>query len=514
MSLAKNSVREILQQLEEHGADLQIKEGRLFLNEGDTALPAPLLAAVRNNKAQILEYVKIKNTVITDYPPLTTVRDKGDELPLSYSQERLWFLEELGLIGAAYNISDAVKIKGELNIDALQKSFDALVRRHTVLRTWFEKRGDGVVQRLEPAYRVDLKRIDLREERDQDGLLHLLAKEEGRKPFDLARGRLLRATLLQLAADEYVLLLTIHHIISDGWSMIVIIREINALYSSFIGGTPDRLPSIDFDYGDYVLWQRRWLTDEVIASELAYWRQQLEGAPNILEIPSDYPRPAIQRFEGRQHPFALGPKLSGAINQLANEEGLTPFMVLLAAFKLFLLRWTGQDDMVVGTGIAGRTHHQFEGLIGFFVNTLVMRTDLSGDPTFRTLLHRVRDVALNAYAHQHLPFEKLVAELSPERDLSRQPLVQVHIVLLNMPPAALELPRLTLTRIGSEMTTAKFDLSLFIRESKEQGFLCEFEYATDLYLPATVARMAEQLTALLQAVTAAPGEKQIGRAHV
>ncbi|ACS86837.1 non-ribosomal peptide synthetase [Musicola paradisiaca] len=507
MSLAKNSVREILQQLEEHGADLQIKEGRLFLNEGDTALPAPLLAAVRNNKAQILEYVKIKNTVITDYPPLTTVRDKGDELPLSYSQERLWFLEELGLIGAAYNISDAVKIKGELNIDALQKSFDALVRRHTVLRTWFEKRGDGVVQRLEPAYRVDLKRIDLREERDQDGLLHLLAKEEGRKPFDLARGRLLRATLLQLAADEYVLLLTIHHIISDGWSMIVIIREINALYSSFIGGTPDRLPSIDFDYGDYVLWQRRWLTDEVIASELAYWRQQLEGAPNILEIPSDYPRPAIQRFEGRQHPFALGPKLSGAINQLANEEGLTPFMVLLAAFKLFLLRWTGQDDMVVGTGIAGRTHHQFEGLIGFFVNTLVMRTDLSGDPTFRTLLHRVRDVALNAYAHQHLPFEKLVAELSPERDLSRQPLVQVHIVLLNMPPAALELPRLTLTRIGSEMTTAKFDLSLFIRESKEQGFLCEFEYATDLYLPATVARMAEQLTALLQAVTAAPGEK-------
>ncbi|WJY14208.1 amino acid adenylation domain-containing protein [Pectobacteriaceae bacterium CE90] len=506
MILANSSVKEILKKVAEHGADLQVKGDRLFLNAGEKALPAELFAAVRENKARIIEYVKIKNTIITDYPPLEPVDNKGDELPLSYSQERLWFLDELGLVGSAYNISDAVRMKGGLDIGALQKSFDALVERHSVLRTRFEKRHDSAVQCLEPAWSLDLKLIDLREEQDKESRVHILAREEAARPFNLSRGRLLRAALLQLAADEYVLLLTIHHIISDGWSMIVIIREINALYSLFAGHESAALPPLAFDYGDYVLWQRSWLTEEKIDSELAYWRQQLANAPDILSIPTDYPRPAVQSFEGRQHPFQLGTDLSGRINQLAKEEGVTPFMVLLATFKLFLLRWTGQEDMVVGTGIAGRTHHQFEDLIGFFVNTLVMRTDLSGDPSFRTLLHRVREVALSAYAHQHLPFEKIVAELSPERDLSRQPLVQVHIVLLNIPPAALELPHLTLTRIGSEMSTAKFDLSLFIRESAESGFLCEFEYATDLFQSATIARMAEQLTMLLRAVTAAPDE--------
>ncbi|MDE1476885.1 amino acid adenylation domain-containing protein [Xenorhabdus bovienii] len=528
MNLAKNSVREILKQVKAHGADLQVKGNRLFLNEGHATFPAELLEAIRENKSRIIEFFRIKNNVITRYPPLAPFSNKGNELPLSYSQERLWFLEELGLVGSAYNISDAVRIKGSLNIDALQKSFDALVRRHTVLRTRFEKRDDrqgdnkgnstmSAMQILESPYAIDLKIIDLRHEQDKETRVHLLAKEEGARPFDLSRGRLLRAVLLKLADDEYVLLLTIHHIISDGWSMIVIIREINALYSMFAHHEPDTLsiadlsatdlPAIDFDYGDYVLWQKSWLTGDVIESELAFWRQQLEDAPDVLDIPADYPRPAVQNFEGKQHPFRLGNALSDAVNHLANEEGVTPFMVLLASFKLFLLRWTGQEDMVVGTGIAGRTHHQFEGLIGFFVNTLVMRTDMSGDPTFRTLLRRVREVAINAYAHQHLPFEKIVAELSPDRDLSRQPLVQVHIVLLNMPSVAFELPELTLTRIGSEMTTAKFDLSLFIRESEEHGFLCEFEYATALFKASTIARMAEQLTLLLQAVTANSDEK-------
>lgn len=506
MILANSSVKEILKKVAEYGADLQVKGDRLFLNTGEKALPDELFAAVRENKARIIEHVKIQNTIITDYPPIEPINNKGNELPLSYSQERLWFLEELGLVGSAYNISDAVRIKGELDIGALQKSFDALVERHSVLCTRFEKRRDSAVQCLEPAWSLDLKLIDLREEQDKEAQVHILAKEEAARPFNLSRGRLLRAALLQLDNDEYVLLLTIHHIISDGWSMIVIIREINALYSQFAHHEPAALPPLAFDYGDYVLWQRSWLTEEKIAAELAYWRQQLADAPDILSIPADYPRPVVQSFEGRQHPFPLGVELSAAINQLAKEEGVTPFMVLLATFKLFLLRWTGQEDMMVGTGIAGRTHQQFEDLIGFFVNTLVMRTDLSGDPSFRSLLHRVREVALSAYAHQHLPFEKIVAELSPERDLSRQPLVQVHIVLLNMPPAALELPNLTLTRIGSEMSTAKFDLSLFIRESAESGFLCEFEYATDLFQPATVARMAEQLTLLLRAVTAAPDE--------
>jgi hypothetical protein len=276
-----------------------------------------------------------------------------------------------------------------------------------------------------------------------------------------------------------------HHIVSDGWSMGVLIREVGALYAAFSQGRPSPLPELPIQYADYAVWQRDWLKGEVLAKQVGYWREQLSGAPAALELPTDRVRPAVQSYRGGQHGFALPGELTASLNGLARREGATLFMVLLAAFTVVLSRWSGQTDIVVGSPIAGRTHRATEGLIGLFLNALALRTDLSGDPTFRELVGRVKEVALGAYAHQDVPFEKLVAELRPVRDMSRQPVFQAVFVLQNVPQETLELPGLRLSRMNGEGVTAKFDLSLYLHET-DQGLRGHFEYATKLFEGSTI----------------------------
>ncbi len=294
-----------------------------------------------------------------------------------------------------------------------------------------------------------------------------------------------------------------HHIVSDGWSIGVLVRELGALYRAFVAGQPSPLSDIPVQYGDYAIWQRMRLQGECLDGQLRYWQQRLKGAPAALDLPTDRPRPAAQTFRGAFQPLALSQKLSRELSRLASAEGATLFMVVLAAFQLLLSRWSGEQDIVVGTATAGRTHRQIEGSIGFFLNTLALRTDLSGNPTFRELLARVREVTLGAYAHQELPFERLVQELQPVRDRSRQPVFQVLLTMQNVPWQRLDLPGLTLSRLRSEAQTAKFDLSLYIEEMP-RGLRGIIEYAADLFEASTVGRLVTHFCRLLEAVVADP----------
>jgi hypothetical protein len=330
-----------------------------------------------------------------------------------------------------------------------------------------------------------------------------LATEESQQRFDLGQAPLVRARLLRLAETEHVLLLTMHHIVADGWSYGVFWRELAALYSAFADGKPTPLPALPIQYVDFAVWQQEWLQGEVLEAQLSYWKQQLTGAHPVLELPSDHTRPAMQTFRGARQSHVLPKRLGQALQALSQQQGSTLFMTLLAAFTTLLYRYTGQEDILVGSPIANRNSVELEGLIGCFVNTLALRTDLSGNPSFQELLRRVREVTLEAYAHQDLPFEKLVEALQPERDLNRHPLFQVMFVLQNTPMPALELPGLILSPLEVEKGTAKSDLTLFMTDS-EEGLIGLWEYRTDLFEPATIARMLGHFQTLLEGIVAEP----------
>jgi amino acid adenylation domain-containing protein len=436
--------------------------------------------------------------------PALEVQPRDAPLPLSYAQERLWFLDQLG-VGSAYNIPAALRLEGALDIAALERSIGEALRRHESLRTRFEAAEGRAIQVIEAPGEFRLEVVDLSdlEEAARQGQARRLAQEDAARPFDLAAGALFRAKLVRLSATEHVALVNMHHIVSDGWSLGVLIREVGTLYGAYVAGLPSPLAELPVQYADYTLWQRGWLAGERLEQQVAYWKEQLAGAPAALELPTDRGRPAVQSFAGASYPFALSPELSSGLLELSRREGVTLYMVLVAAFSVLLGRYSGQRDIVVGSPIAGRRRHELEGLIGFFVNTLVLRTDLSGDPTFRDLLQRVKDMALGAYAHQDLPFEKLVKELQPVRDLSRPPLFQVVFALQNMAQETLELPALRLSPIGSGHVTTKFDLSLFVREvaSRLQGYV---EYATDLFDGSTIARLVGHFERLLAGIVADP----------
>ncbi|MGH7412374.1 MAG: amino acid adenylation domain-containing protein, partial [Candidatus Methylomirabilis sp.] len=344
-------------------------------------------------------------------PPLIPVPRDGP-IPLSFAQQRLWFLDRLEPSNPFYNHTEAVRISGRLRVDALQRALDGIVARHESLRTTFVAMDGSPVQRIAPAKSGTLSVVDLgdvpRAEREANA--ELLAAEEARRPFDLARGPLLRATLLRLSEEEHILLLTIHHIVFDGWSKEVFFREMAVLWEAFSTGGPSPLSPLPIQYADFAVWQREWLQGEVLESRLSYWKHRLQGAPSVLELPTDRPRPAVQHYRGARESFELPRTLAEALHELSRREGVTLFMTLLAAFQTLLFRYTGQDDIVVGSPIANRARTETEGLIGFFINTLVLRTDLSGNPTFRELLKRVKEVALGAYAHQDVPFEELMEE--------------------------------------------------------------------------------------------------------
>ncbi|HET6343571.1 MAG TPA: condensation domain-containing protein, partial [Myxococcota bacterium] len=385
-------------------------------------------------------------------------------LPLSFAQQRLWFLDQLEPGSAAYNMPLAVRLKGLLRVEALEAAFQEVIRRHESLRTRFPAvAGEPVQVAFAPSGRrlpvVDLAGLP---EVSREEEARQLAHREASRPFDLERGPVLRTTLLRLGDREHLLLTTLHHIASDGWSMEVLIRELGTLYVAARRGEPSPLPELPVQYGDFAVWQRKWLSGDVLEAELAHWRSRLGEDEEVLELPTDQPRPAVRRHRGASRGFTLPERLAAGLQALAHRERVTPFMVLLAGFQALLFRSTGQPGIRVGTPVAGRTRLETEGLIGFFVNTLVLRAELSREMSTGQLLGRVREAALDAWVHQELPFEKLVEELQPARHLSRTPLFQVSFVFQASVFTA-SLPELSELRIESleESTgTAKFDLSL------------------------------------------------------
>jgi len=435
---------------------------------------------------------------------------ESNAFPLSFAQQRLWFLNQFEPDSASYNLPRAVRLTGSLNLAALEQSFNEIIRRHEVLRTTFAYADGQPLQLISPALTLTLPVINLSawSEAEREAEVRRLSLEESQQPFNLAQGPLLRITLLRLSEEEHVVLLTMHHIVSDAWSTGVLIRELAALYDAFSQGNPSPLPQLPIQYADFAYWQRQWLQGEILASQLAYWKQQLgDRLPlPILQLPTDHSRSAIQTFRGATQSFELSPTLSQALKVLSQREGVTLFMTLLAAFKTLLYRYSGQEDILVGSPIANRNRAEIEGLIGFFVNTLVLRTVLSGNLSFKTLLGRVREVALGAYTHQDLPFEKLVEELQPERDLSHTALFQVMFILQNAPMASLDLPGLTLRPLDIGSGTAKFDLTLYMMDT-EQGLLGALEYNTDLFDACTITRMLGHFSTLLEGIVANPEER-------
>jgi hypothetical protein len=425
--------------------------------------------------------------------------------PASFAQQRLWFLDRLAPGNPLYNVCVAVRLRGNLNVPALQQTLCEMVRRHEVLRTTFRMLDGQLAQVVaeRPALHIAMGDLRVLPGAQPETAAQRLAAAEMRRPFDLAQGPLLRATLLRLGEADQVVLLTMHHIISDGWSVDLFFREVAALYAAFSLGEPSPLPDLSIQYADFAHWQRQWLQGDVLQTQLAYWQQQLADAPTMLTFPADHSRPAVHTAHGAYLACDLPDDLWAPLRALSRRLGVTLFMVLLAAFKVILRYATRQDDLVVGTDVANRNRAETEGLMGFFVNQLVLRTDLSGNPTFRELLGRVRTVTLGAYDHQDLPFEMLVAALKPGRSLQYAPLFQVKLVLQNPPTRGLQLPGVQASILGIERETAGFDVLLYLWETPT-GLRGWFEYSTDLFATTTIARLATQLITVLRQVVAQP----------
>ncbi|MFL6336447.1 MAG: amino acid adenylation domain-containing protein, partial [Pyrinomonadaceae bacterium] len=440
----------------------------------------------------------------TASPPLVPVARDG-LVPLSFAQQRLWFLDQMEPNSNVNNVPLAVRLTGRLDVGTLEACLTEIVRRHEVLRTTFVMVGDEPAQVFAPELSLSLAAVDLSHlgEAEREARARRLAVEEVEKPFDLATGPLMRAALVRLAGQEHLFVLTMHHIVSDGWSMGVLVREVAELYRALGEGRPPALPELPVQYADYAVWQREWLRGEALEAQLSYWREQLAGAPALLELPTDRPRPPVQTYRGTHLPIAMPPELLDGLKALARREGASLFMLLLAAFKVLLYRYSGERDVVVGSDIANRNRGETEGLLGFFINQLVLRTDLSGDPTFRALLGRVRETALDAYAHQDVPFEKLVEALQPERHLSRSPLFQIKFTLQNMPVETLELPELSLKMLDVRGHTSRYDIGIGIGEG-EGGLYGLVEYSTELFDRTTVERMFRHYQTLLESVVADP----------
>src|SRR5947207_3885670 len=437
-------------------------------------------------------------------PPIEFVSREGS-LPLSFAQQRLWFLDQLNPGSAAYNVPVAVHLSGALDVSALERALSEIMRRHESLRTTFLEVDGEPLQLITEPQPLSLPLTDLSHlpETEREAEAQRLITAEAAVPFDLAHGPVVRAALLKLDQNEHIALLTMHHIVSDGWSMGVLVREVRALYEAFSAGQASPLSELSIQYADFAAWQRQWLRGTVLEEQVAYWKQQLGSDLSTLELPTDHARPLFQTFQGASEPIEISIATTRALQELSRREGVTLFMTLLASFNLLLARYTGQEDIVLGTPIAGRKHADLETLIGFFVNTLVLRTDLSGDPTFNQLLVRVRELTLQAYQHQDVPFEKLVDELQPKRDPSRSPLFQVMFTLQNAFEEKLSLKGIEIGVIGSANDLAKFDLTIGVSEKNDRigGTL---GYNTDLFEAATINRLVTHWKQLLESIVANP----------
>ncbi|MFP5287693.1 MAG: condensation domain-containing protein, partial [Thermoanaerobaculia bacterium] len=440
-------------------------------------------------------------------PPIRPMPRRG-ALPLSFAQERLWFLDRLQPGGTAYNVPLALRSSGRIETPALAAALGEVVRRHEALRTIFAERDGAPVQVILPAGGWTLPVVDLKAlpEPMREREARELAGAEAGRPFDLARGPLLRTALLALGPEEHLLLVSMHHIVSDGWSMGVLIREMKALHEAMRAGRPSPLPELPVQYADFAVWQRSWLAGEALERQLAWWRERLRGAPAVLDLATDRPRPAVQTSRGAEHRFSLGPETSRKVAEISRREGVTPFMTLAAGLFALLARLTGQQDLVVGSPIANRNRREIEDLIGVFVNTLALRANVGRAPDFRDLLRQVREVSLGAYAHQDLPFERLVEDLHPDRDLSRSPVFQVLIALQNAPLPKTGFGGLSLEPLDLPSQAAKVDL--FFALNEEGGTISgALQYATDLFDAPTAARLAGQLATYLGELVARPRER-------
>jgi amino acid adenylation domain-containing protein len=483
----------------------------LRCNAPDEVLTPSLSAQLCDRKTEIIAFLNQAHCALHSLSPTLAIQpiSRQGNLPLSFAQQRLWFLAQLEPNNPFYNIPVAVRLQGQLNLATLEQTFNEILRRHETLRTNFQIVEGQPVAVISPIASLQMPLLDLSElpntQKEAEVKQQILA--EAQLPFDLKTDLLLRVKLLRLGEQEHILIVTMHHIASDGWSIGVMVSEVATLYEAFCAGQPSPLPQLPIHYADFAAWQRQCLQGEALQAQMSYWRKQLEGAPSVLELPLDQPRPTVGTFRGASYSFEISKEVSLALNQLSQQAGSTLFMTLLAAFNILLGRYTGNEDIVVGTPIANRNRAEIEGLIGFFVNTLVMRTNLSGNPSFLELLERVREVTLGAYTHQDFPFEQLVEALQPQRSLSHTPLFQVMFVLQNAPMLQIELPGLTLSPLESDSGTAKFDLTLILSEMMprtESGLRGKFEYNTDLFDASTITRMVEHFCTLLSGIAAAP----------
>ncbi|WP_166144129.1 non-ribosomal peptide synthetase [Methylosinus sp. RM1] len=502
---------ELMSEMQSRGIRIYLDDGRVRCAAPAGAVTEEIRQALATHKGSI---VAALSQTHRHAPPAIQPHSRLRPAPLSYGQRRLWFLDRLDPGNASYNVPAALRLTGRFDSAAFISAINEIVRRHEVLRTTFTMRDGEPVQTVAPVLEIAAPMIDLSgvDATTREAGARRLVDEEARRPFDLATGPLLRTLVIDLGlrADtgerEHIVAFTLHHIVSDGWSTDILVREFAALYEAFVGGGSSSLPPLALQYADYAAWQRDWLGGEVLERQLAYWRNELAGAPPSLDLPTDRPRPAAQDHAGAVCRFPVTKETTEGLRRLGRKEGATLFMTLLAAFQLLLSRYSGQSDICVGTPVANRRRVEFEGLIGCFVNTLVLRTDLSGDPTFRVLLARVRKTALGAQENQDAPFERLVDELQPLRDISRSPLFQTLFVLQNAPGRELALPGLQVEPLATDSGSAKFDLTLSLVEA-DGGLSGRIDYATTLFDPQTIERLARHYCALLAGIVADPDRR-------
>jgi amino acid adenylation domain-containing protein len=499
------SVVQLLTDLRERGIRLWEEGGQLSFKAPKGALTPELRAELGERKAEVLSFLRQKAAPAQVGLPLVPVPRDG-EIPLSFGQQRLWVLDRLEPGSPVYNIAQAVRLRGRLDAGVLGRALGEVVRRHEALRTTFGTVDGRPVQIIATATDAALRVIDLRHlpDGERNAEARRLADEETLRPFNLEQGPPARFTLLRVGAAEALLVLNVHHIVSDGWSSGILVRELLALYDAFAHGRPSPLPELPLQYADFAVWQRRWLQGDVLEAQVTWWREQLAGAPGLLDLPTDRPRPRVQTYRGAREMVVVPLAVADALEALGRRIEATPFMVLLAAFQLLLHGFSGSDDVPVGSPIANRNRGEIEGLIGLFINTLVLRGRFTGGLTFQGLLEQSRQATLGAYAHQDLPFETLVDVLRPERSASHTPLFQSMFILQNAPVPALEIPGLVLSYEDTRKATAKFDLMLSLWQTAD-GLRGSLTYNTDLFDRSTAVRLIGRFGRLLQAVAAEPG---------
>ena len=467
---------------------------------------ATRLAGLSPERRTLLELLVLEEVLQPRAVMEAPTAPASDTAPLSFGQERLWLLDRLDPGNAAYNTASALRLTGDLDVSVLARSLAEIARRHAVLRTTFREEGGKPVQVIGPPQPPELPVVDLSRHADPERALREAVEAEVSQPFDLAQGPIYRVRLFRLAEREHVLVATLHHIVSDAWSVAVLGRELTAIHAAFAAGLPSPLPELPLQYADYARDQRARLQGAVLDEQVDWWRERLAGAPEVVEIPPDRPRLAARRFRGGALNRRLPRELSERVARLCRERSVTPFMALLAAFEVLLHARSGQTDLIVGIDIANRNPPETEVLLGFFVNQLVFRVDTGGDPVWTELLDRVRETAAGAFAHQDVPFERLVEELRPQRSLARNPLFQVMFGLYNVPEASAELDGVEVAPFELAGGAAVFDISLYLSETAD-GLSAMLRYDADLYEPVTAERLLDDFETVVRRVLDAPEER-------